>query len=92
MKRREVASLAAELGLHASWWGLQGDGLLADYDDRDRLVRLAWMVDGVAVGARLELWCITTNDDSGEDGDDLRRVRAQSPAAMAVERESRDPG
>lgn len=50
------------------------------------------MVGMRPVGARLELWCITTTDDSGEDGDDLRRVRAQSPAAMAVEREARDPG
>ncbi|MEQ9096340.1 MAG: hypothetical protein RIE32_08765 [Phycisphaerales bacterium] len=44
------------------------------------------------VGARLELWCKTTADTSGEDGDDLRRVRAQSPAAMAIEGEDRDPG
>lgn len=44
------------------------------------------------VGARLELWCMTSQDDDPDDGDDLRRVRAQSPAAMAVQREQQDPG
>ncbi len=44
------------------------------------------------VGARLELWCMTSVDESGDDGDDLRRVRAQSPAATAFERETLGPG
>ncbi|MEQ8318138.1 MAG: hypothetical protein RIE77_05915 [Phycisphaerales bacterium] len=44
------------------------------------------------VGARLELWCMTSQDADPDDGDDLRRVRAQSPAAMAVQREQQDPG
>lgn len=45
------------------------------------------------VGARLELWCMTTTDEPGEGGGDkdLRRVRAQSPA-MAAEREPDSPG
>ncbi len=45
------------------------------------------------VGARLELWCMTTTEASDEGGDkDLRRIRAQSPAAMAVQGEEADPG
>lgn len=45
------------------------------------------------VGARLELWCMTTTDEPGEGGGDrdLRRVRAQSPA-MAAERKPDSPG
>lgn len=39
------------------------------------------------VGARLELWCMTTQDTPGEGGGDgdLRRVREQSPAVMATQ-------
>ncbi|MGD1915271.1 MAG: hypothetical protein ACFCBV_03680 [Phycisphaerales bacterium] len=37
------------------------------------------------VGARLELWCMTTIDEPGESEDDrdLRRIREQSPAVVA---------
>jgi len=45
------------------------------------------------VGARLELWCMTTLDEPGQGGGDrdLRRVRAQSPA-IAAERDDESPG
>lgn len=45
------------------------------------------------VGARLELWCMTTLDEPGQGGGDkdLRRVREQSPA-MAAERGDESPG
>jgi hypothetical protein len=45
------------------------------------------------VGARLELWCTTIADESGQGDDDrdLRRVRAQSPAAMAAQGGEPDP-
>lgn len=44
------------------------------------------------VGARLELWCVTSPDDTGKDDDRLQRVRAQSPAAIASQGTAEGPG
>lgn len=44
------------------------------------------------VGARLELWCMTTADESGRHDDRLQRARAQSPAAIASRGTEDDPG
>lgn len=44
------------------------------------------------LGARLELWCMTTQDAQDGHDDDLRRVREQSPAVLAARRDAeQDP-
>lgn len=44
------------------------------------------------VGARLELWCVTSPGDPTPNDEGLDRVRAQSPAAIASQGADEDPG
>ena len=55
MDREQLHLLMRALGFPAGLWARAGEGLLAHFDARDRLVAMYWIRDNAPVGQNLEL-------------------------------------